>query len=204
MDNTGNDLTDRVKLLELSNDQLRELMKLMNLYHKEAERCQTVGASLAGCVMVGAALEAELTAMCCCFSDDIPSELIPRRRGHPQPLLRWSLSDLLRVARELRWLPYEPELGVASKYRGKDIGDYATGINEMRNLVHVGNYVRQFARQKVTVHSLGLTLEILQVASEHLQAKLHNSLREALGIGTKRTKTGPTAARLRQNLGGKC
>ena len=65
-----------MKQFELSDDQFQELMRLCRFYRREADRAMGAKAYLAGCVMIGAALEADLLAMCHCYSDETPEELL--------------------------------------------------------------------------------------------------------------------------------
>jgi hypothetical protein len=81
-------------------------MRLCSLYRREADRAIAAKAYLAGCVMIGAALESDLLAMCYCYPDEISEELIPKRKnGEPKDFLDWTFFQLLRVARECGWLP---------------------------------------------------------------------------------------------------
>jgi len=177
-----------MKPFELSDEQFQKLMQLYRLYRREAEKCIDAKSYLAGCVMIGAALEADLVAMCHCYSDEIPTELIPKlKNGQPKPLLKWSFFQLLQVARECGWLPARLELNDEWDQKKAHIGDYAVVVKEMRNLVHASCYITDFARSRMTKRRMEMCFEILEVASDHLQAKLHASLKAAIEKEEKRT-----------------
>ena len=62
-----------MKTFELKEELFQELLRICRLYHREAQRCMEAKSYLAGCVMIGAALEADLIAMCHFYSEEIPS-----------------------------------------------------------------------------------------------------------------------------------
>src|SRR5512136_2375995 len=100
-----------MKQFELTEDQFHELMRLCRFYRREADRSMDAKTYLAGCVMIGAALESDLLAMWNCYSDEIPEELIPKQRnGKPKHLLDWTFFQLLRIARGCGWLPARLDL----------------------------------------------------------------------------------------------
>jgi hypothetical protein len=51
------------KFRTLSEDEEREFWRLYRFYWREAERCEEANSYLAGCVMLGSALEALLVLM---------------------------------------------------------------------------------------------------------------------------------------------
>jgi hypothetical protein len=145
-------------------------------------------AYLAGCVMIGAALEADLVTMCHCYSDEIRGELVPKdRNGKPKHLLKWTFFQLLRVARECGWLPTRLKLDEDWDQRRAHIGDYAVVLKDMRNLVHASCYLTDFPKSRLTKRRMEMCFEVLEVASNHLQAKLHASLKEAIEWEEKET-----------------
>lgn len=170
-----------MKPFELQENQFQEVLRLCGFYRKEAERCMETKSYLAGCVMIGAALEADLIAMCHCYSDEIPTELVPRKKnGKPKPLIEWSFSQLLRVARKCGWLPSGLSLDEEWDHKKAHVGDYAVVVKEIRNLVHPSCYVKDFQRQRLTKRRMEFCFEILEVTSDHLQAKVHASLKVAM------------------------
>jgi hypothetical protein len=177
-----------MKQFELTEDQFQELMRLCRLYRREADRSMDAKAYLAGCVMIGAALEAGLLATCDCYSDEIPEELIPKQKnGKPKHLLDWTFFQLLRLARECGWLPAHLNLHEDWDEKRADIGDYAVVLKDMRNLVHPSCHIADFPESRVTKRRMEMCFEILEVASTHLQAKLHQSLKVAMEEEEKKT-----------------
>jgi hypothetical protein len=170
------------KEFELTENQFKELMRLCRVYRREADRAMEARAYLAGCVMIGAALEAALVAMCDCYFDEIPAELIPKERntGKPKHILDWSLSRLLKIARECHWLPVGLALNDEWNPKRAEVGDWAVILKEYRNLVHASRYIQDFMRSRVTKHRMEMCFDVLDVAISHLQAKLHVSLRAAI------------------------
>lgn len=170
-----------MKPFELQENQFQELLRLCGLYRREAERCMEGKSYLAGCVMIGAAFEADLIAMCHCCSDEIPSKLIPRRNnGKPKHLLEWSFFQLLRVARQCGWLPASLSLDEEWDHKKAHVGDYAVVVKQIRNLVHASCYITDSPSSRITKRRMELCFETLEVASDYLLAKVHASLREAI------------------------
>jgi hypothetical protein len=179
-----------MKQFELTEDQFQELMRLCGLYRREADRSMDAKAYLAGCVMIGAALEADLMAMCNCYSDEIPEQLIPKQRnGNPKHLLDWTFFQLLRVARECGWLPAHLDLRDQWNQKRAHIGDYAIVLKDIRNLLHASCHITDFPKSRVTKRRIEMCFEILEVASNHLQAKLHRSLKMAMEEEERKHRT---------------
>jgi len=91
-------------------------MRLFRRYHREVLRCRDAKAYVAGCVLLGAALEVTLLAMTRIFPHHV------RSRGK-QLAKSWNLQELNQLACECGWLS---ERG----YRA------AERIREMRNIIH--------------------------------------------------------------------
>jgi hypothetical protein len=177
-----------MKQFEFAEDQFGELMRLCLLYRREANKSVDAKAYLAGCVMIGAALEAALLAMCHCYSDEIPEKLIPKQKnGKAKHLLDWIFFQLLRVARECGWLPARLDLREQWDPKRANIGDYAIVLKDMRNLVHASCHITDFPKSRMTKRRMEMCFEILEAASNHLQAKLHASLRATMEEEEKKT-----------------
>ena len=72
----------------LTDEEEREFHRLNQFYWKEALWCEESKAHLAGCVMLGSALETLLILMINCYSDEAEqTEKVPMRKGKPKPLL---------------------------------------------------------------------------------------------------------------------
>ena len=165
---------------DLTEEQFSELMRLCRLYHREARRCKEAKSYVAGCIMIGALLEANLIGMCHLYPDEIPESLLPKKKKEPKPLLEWTLAELLRIARDCGWLPAGLPLGDKWNRRKAKIGDYAIVLKEYRNLVHPGAYMTVLPKSRITKRRLEFCFEIFEVASDHLQERIHASLRKHL------------------------
>jgi hypothetical protein len=164
---------------ELTEEEFIELCRLIELYHREARRCMAAKSYLAGCVMIGAALEASLMSMCHLYADEIAGNL-PMNKKKQKPLLKWRFDDLLGVARNCGWLP----TGLAREDdwnpRKAKIGDWAVVLKEIRNLVHPAVYMTHLPKSRMTRRRLGLCFEIFKTATDHLRAKIYTSERKFL------------------------
>jgi hypothetical protein len=129
--------------------------------------------------MIGSALEGALVAICNCYYDDIPDELIPRRHGKQLAVIDWSLFDLVNIARELNWLP--AGLGLDEEWSNKkaEAGDYAEVVHQLRNLVHPGRYVQDMPRKRITKRYYDSCEETLDGCIEYLLGKIGQSLKDA-------------------------
>ena len=150
------------------------------MYDREARRAGEGKAHLAGCVMAGAALEAMLLAMVHLYGDELDARAIAKAKGKPKQLLNWSFADLLKAARIANWLPAGLELGAKWSGRRARIGDYAEALRQTRNLVHPSRYIQDHSPSRVTKRYLSSSLETLEAAISHLEAKVHDSLRKAM------------------------
>jgi hypothetical protein len=179
-----------MKPFGIQENQYQKLFQLCRLYRREAKRCMEAKSYLAGCVMIGAAFEAELVAMCHCCSDMIPSELIPRKKnGKEKHLLEWSFFQLLRVARECGWLPSGLSLGEEWDHKKAHVGDYAIVVQQIRNLVHASCYIKDFQRSRLTKRRMELCFKTLDVASDYLMVVVHALLKETVEEREKRCRT---------------
>ncbi len=86
---------------------LNTAIRLITRFEQEAEKCRDGQAFFAGCVMVGAALEAMLLVMTRTFPHQV------RYRGH-RVAERRTLGQLIGIAEECRWLD---ELGIEHAHR---------------------------------------------------------------------------------------
>lgn len=173
----------------LSENQYNELLELSGLYRQQAGRCANAKAHLAACVMIGAALESDLMAFCHCYSNEIPADIIPQRKGKPKHLLNWSLAELLRVAKKCGWLSARLQLDEEWDQHRAEIGDWAEVVRQFRNLVHPARYVSDFPHQRVTKKRLELCDDVLDAAQDHLLAKLYKSLEAAVLKPKKKGRT---------------
>lgn len=165
---------------DLTEEQYNEVVRLSRAYHREAHRCRDSKAYLAGCVMMGAALEASLLAFVSCYPDEVlRSTRAPAKRGAIKPLSQWSLAELLEVAKEQGWLP--SSLSLDEEWNGKkaQIGDWAEVLRQIRNLVHPARHMLDFPRKRITKRYLETAFEIFEVATDYLLNKIGKSLHSA-------------------------
>jgi len=166
---------------ELSDDVFSEVIRLARQYHREAEKCQEAKAYLAGCVMIGAAFEAMLLSFANCYPEEASmASAAPRRKGAVRPLLDWSLTNLLVVAKECSWLPSGLSTDEEWDEAKAQIADYGEVIKHIRNLVHPARYVIDFFHKKVTKKYFEAVFEIIEVTNDYLLNKINKSLREAV------------------------
>src|SRR6202158_3393035 len=123
----------------LSNEKYNLLRKIILRYHSEAEKCASVRAYYAACVMIGAALEAMLLQMCDLFEDEVGQAVLKLPRRPKGTIENWGLDDLIKIAVALGWLPARRGLDVAEP----GIGELAHLIRRLRNLSHPGVHLRE-------------------------------------------------------------
>jgi hypothetical protein len=168
---------------DLEEQDFNELLRLSRTYYREAVRCEDSKAYLAGRTMAGASLEALLLAMVHIYGNEVEAAgLVPMLKQKPKGLLHRTLSELLRAAAGMNWLPRELPIGGGWNTRRAKIGDYAEVLRQTRNLVHPARYLRDHSPSRVTKRYLVQSIEILEIASRHLREKVNASLRKDLGI----------------------
>lgn len=156
------------------------MLHLSRVYYREVQKCKNSQAYLAGCVMMGAALEASLLAFVNCYPDEaLRSPITPTKKGKTKPLVEWSLSELLAVVKERGWLPFGLSLNDQWSARKAHIGDYAEALRQTRNLVHPIRYALDLPRKRVTKRYLERSFEIFEVVTDYLLNKIGESLRAA-------------------------
>jgi hypothetical protein len=165
----------------LEDAELKELLRLLRFYNREAGKCEAGKAFLAGCIMLGAVLETMLILVIHCYADDVLGcSGLPRKKGQVKPLLDWKLIELLRVAKELGWLPSRLRLDEAWNARQAQIGDYAEALRQLRNVVHPGGYLEELRGRRMTQQYLAGSFHILEAARQHLLEVLNASLYKAM------------------------
>lgn len=153
----------------LSDEQFNELLRLTNMYRRQALMCLEAKAYLAGAVMVGAALESGLMALVHVRGEEaITWPDLPRRKGQIKPLREWDLATLLKAAHYAGWLPRQISDDHEFSHRRAGHGDYAKLLHLCRNLVHPNRYLEDFSRQRMTRKKLDFLLEIFGYLGEHL------------------------------------
>jgi len=160
-------------------DQQIEIYHIAILYKGEARKCYLGKAYLAGCILMGAALEGVLLATL----NTVPQLIsdakgVPHKDGKIKPLEDWKLEELIRVAEYIGWLP--TFLSSESKWNKINIpkGDYVRLVQQIRNLVHPIEYEIKFGRKKVTKKYLDACFDIVDSAVIHLSAIIKINLSE--------------------------
>lgn len=148
-----------MKQLTLEDEEEKELHRLSTFYWKEALRCEEAKAYLAGCVILGSALETLLILMVNCYPEEAAATgQLPKKK-----LLGWDLADLLKVAKAADWLPSR-----LANHKKAQIGDYAEVVRMIRNLAHPGRYTKDHFRGKVTQKYLQRQFEIVLLCRDWL------------------------------------
>lgn len=146
---------------------------------KEIDICLNSQAYLAGLALCGAFLEGLLLAFVLDYPDREELEKAVQRvetafeKSLPSSPLRWTLEDLLEVAFEAGWIPYQGD--------GSALGDWLKHyVKDLRNWIHPGFKAREYPRSRVTKKRLEEVRELVEMATglllERIEAEL---LREA-------------------------
>jgi hypothetical protein len=110
--------------LELTEVQQAALYWLVRYYRGEADRCRSVRTYLAGCAMAAAALEGILLLMANAYPEEaVATDQVPQRKQRVKPLVDWTLSELVRVARSAAWLPAGLERTEDCDHQRAEVGD---------------------------------------------------------------------------------
>lgn len=174
-------------------DRFESLLKLIKRYEQEAKTSAGAGAYLAGCVMLGSALEAGLLAMVECFRDEVKqTNSAPRdKHGKLKPSSRWKLSELLDVARELDWLPAKlsanANITLEEALSKGEIGDFVEVVREIRNLVHPTKYVREYPDTTIKKEHFKDCYNIVRITFDHLFEHLTSTLEKEVKSIQKET-----------------
>jgi hypothetical protein len=164
----------------LTDQEEKELYRLQRLYWREALRCEESRAYLAGCIMLGSALETLLILMINIYADEAEQTgKVPTVKGKPKALLDWKYIELLRVAKAASWLPSQLDLDKDKwSSRKARIGDYAEVVRQVRNLAHPARYAADHYRSRVTAKYLQRQFEVVLLCRDWLAARNNKSLLE--------------------------
>jgi hypothetical protein len=101
---------------------------------------------------------------------------------------KWSLFDLLELAREVRWIPSKLPMGKVARESGispkkaqvnGDLGYFADVVRDIRNLVHPGAYLRDMKNVKITKSYYEFCYEISADVFDFLRQKEEESIRKS-------------------------
>jgi len=181
----------------LTEDQEKELWRLQRYYWKEALRCEEAKAYLAGCVMLGSALETILILMISLYDDEADrTGKAPLYKGKPKPLLKWDLIELIAVAKAAGWLPAGMELGDDWDWKKARVGDFAEVVRMVRNLAHPARYLKDHPRGRVTNKYLQRQFDIVLACRDWLAA--HNNRELLKHIKEEEKEKSPPAGAVRE------
>ena len=122
------------------------LCKIIDKFWKEANKCYENKCYLACMILYGAVLEALLLAMCFVYQDkvrktnkyqEVKQKCIKKKIRKRGFMLEFTLSDLLKIGEELKWLPMKEKI--------EDIGlfeDWVQWVKETRNLIHPARWLK--------------------------------------------------------------
>jgi hypothetical protein len=168
-----------VEFTTLTDEEEQELYRLSSFYWKEAGRCEGAKAYLAGCIMLGSALETLLILMVNCYAEEAANtKRLPTSRGKVKPLLDWNLGELLSVAKAANWLPAGLALGNDWDSKKAQVGDYAEVVRMVRNLAHPGRYRKDHMEKKVTRKYLQRQFEVVLLCRDWLVERNNKALLE--------------------------
>ena len=123
------------------------LCKIIDKFWKEADKCYENKCYLACMILYGAVLETLLLAMCFVYQDkvrktnkyqEVKQRCIKkkiRRRGF---MLEFTLSDLLKIGEELKWLPMKEKIEDNGVFE-----NWVQWVKETRNLIHPACWLKQ-------------------------------------------------------------
>jgi hypothetical protein len=162
----------------LTDEEEREFYRLQGYYWREAMRCEKAKAYLAGCIMLGSALETLLSLMVNVYPEEAEQTgKTPIKKGKPKPLIEWDLAELLRVAKAAHWLP--SALGLKDEWSSRKalIGDYAEVVRMIRNLAHPARYATDHNRSRITQKYLQRQFDIVLMCRDWLAERNNKSLK---------------------------
>ncbi len=167
-------------MLSVSDDEFNSLLKLIEQNRLEVDKCKKAGASLASCVMIGAAMEAGLLGMAYCCEDEVSRSETFRTKQKPD-LREWNLYDLLVLANEMKWLPTKvpidkiarkSEIDSDDALKQGDVWYFADVVREVRDLVHPGRNLRLWSGVQTSKEYLESVEETVEIVFDVLYGKL--------------------------------
>lgn len=160
---------------QLTETQQKELYRLQRFYWAEAKRCEDANAHLAGCVMVGSAVECLLVLFTDIFFEEaLATGKAQNSNGRIKHLLKWNLADLLRVANAANWFPE------AIKGKKAAIRDSSLTLKQIRNLVHPARYLQDHHGRRVTKKFLDFSFETALDARNWLLDRIETDIDKRL------------------------
>ena len=166
------------------------LVRAGSRYHAEAKKCLRGKAYLAAVVMQVSVLEAQLQAMCSIYLSDVKRTAVyksKRFRRKRDRTLEFTLNELIKIARELKWFPPKQ-----IRWAGKqaDVAGFVHEIRKVRNLVHPSVMAKGRSEpMKFSKAVWEVVYEIFDVANSWLTHHVHQRLAKAMAREEMRKKT---------------
>jgi hypothetical protein len=150
-------------------DRFDDLLRIAVSYKRQAEKCAGVKAYHASSIFLASAVEASILAMYYCFSSQArKSKTYRSLKNGRKNILYWDLFQLVRLAKELKWIPPKVSVG-RSRY---SISDTIDQLRQTRNTIHPGNYLRTRDGNLVGVRDFKRAERIFQNCLQILEEKL--------------------------------
>jgi len=116
--------------------EIEYILKICQRYLLEARKCYKQGCYIGSFTLYGAVLEAMLLSCCFVYAEAVRKTSVylnkkkhsKRKRGI---FLEFTLKNLLDIARELNWIPFDKKVENIGK-----VEDWIQRVKETRNLVH--------------------------------------------------------------------
>lgn len=162
----------RISVLDIHD----RLVQLMNLYHREADRCFRAKAYMAATVMQVAVFEAGLQAMCFLYPREVKKTTVyahKRFRTKRNRALEFSLHQLIDIADQAGWFPAK-QFSWAGKRAS--IAGFSHEIRKARNYVHPGVWARERIPLKFTKGVFEVVYEVFDVANSWLLDRVTRDL----------------------------
>jgi hypothetical protein len=158
----------------LSKEQFQLLRKILARYYREAEKCASVRAYYAACIMIGGAFEALLLQICDLFEDEAAEAVskLPKKQRPKGSIEEWYLNDLIRVAVAAGWLPTRRGFDLTEP----GVGELAHLIRRLRNLSHPGVHLREVGEVPLRAAYYRVAYEIFNSSREWLWIKFAQGL----------------------------
>ena len=131
--------------------------------------------------MAAAVMETMLILIVNIYPDEaVATNKAPSYHGTVKPLLRWSLAELLAVAKAADWLPSGLNLSDEWDNRKAKVGDYAEVTRQLRNLLHPARYMEDHYKKRITVKQAQLVFDTMDAINNYLGGKCVRSLGEKM------------------------
>jgi len=161
----------------LEETQFKDLIRLFNKFHKEAEKCFECKAYLATCVIAAAELEAMLLVVADLFESET-KEAIKKLKLKQKDITKFGLYNLLQIAFKAGWIPFS---GVEKPSKSVLLGDWLLNyVKELRNWIHPGKKIREYTGMRITKKRAEVVLKLVEETREILLQKITRSIMEEL------------------------